>query len=108
APNGVGIFLAPGDGTAHQLEIPPSGDRARVFPGLHTTLKASAIDNADSPVSLSAGDVRWSTSTGSIDNGELAAPADAKGTIDVHATADSAATDEQVRVLDPLSEIDLS
>ena len=40
-PTGIGVFVAPGDGKVDSLVVNPSGDDARVFPGLHRTLTAS-------------------------------------------------------------------
>ncbi|HEY4277566.1 MAG TPA: phosphodiester glycosidase family protein [Conexibacter sp.] len=114
-PNGVGVFSDPGDGTIHRLIVNANGDDptttgvgARVFPGLHRTLTVKAEDNQDAPVAVQPSAVRWSTDTGAIDNGQLAAPANATGTIDVHATTDTASQETSVRVLRPLHSLELS
>jgi hypothetical protein len=107
-PNGVGVFVAPGSGQAEDLVITPDSDDARIFPGLHRTLAAKAVDDHETPVRLARGDVRWSTSAGTIDNGLLAAPADATGTITVKGTADGALGSSQVRVLGRLDDLELS
>jgi len=107
-PNGVGVFVTPGNGTVEKLVIRPGSEDARVFPGLHRTLTAKAVDDHLTPVPLARGDVRWSTSAGSIDNGLLAAPADARGTIRVRGTADSAQGQTSVRVLGELASLELS
>ena len=56
-PNGVGVFIAPGDGTVHDLDVAPAD--ARVFPGLHRTFSAEGLDDRDTPVA--AGTVAWSS-----------------------------------------------
>jgi exopolysaccharide biosynthesis protein len=107
-PNGVGVFVAPGDGKVDDLVLTPSSDEARVFPGLRRTLSAKAIDSNLTPVPLARGDVRWSTDAGAIDNGQLTAPRDATGTIQVRGTTDTAEAEAQVRVLGPLRTLELS
>ncbi|WP_264674631.1 phosphodiester glycosidase family protein [Nocardioides lijunqiniae] len=107
-PNGVGVFVAPGTGRAEELVITPGTGRAKVFPGLHRTLSAKAIDDHLTPVPLARGDVRWSTSAGMVDSGLLAAPADASGTITVKGTADGSQGVARVRVLRPLRTLELS
>ncbi len=97
-PAGIGLFVAPGDGKADKLILP---DDARVFPGLHRTLAAAAVDDHDTPVKA---DVTW---TGA-DGGVVHAPSDATGDIAVHAAAGSAAADAKVRVLHPLRTLELS
>ncbi|WP_197983833.1 phosphodiester glycosidase family protein [Aeromicrobium sp. CFBP 8757] len=107
-PNGVGVFVSPGSGTAEDLVITPGTGDAKVFPGLHRTLRAKAVDDHLTPVALARGDVRWSTSVGTVDNGLLAAPADATGTITVKGTADGGQGDARVQVLRPLRTLELS
>ena len=93
-PNGVGVFVAPGDGTVHDLAISPRD--ARVFGGLHRALSAAGLDDRDAPVAT--GDVTWSTSAGSIADGVLKAP-DAPGTVKVRSRAGTADVETPVRVL---------
>ena len=100
-PNGIGLFAASGDGTAHKLVVSPTGDDARVFPGLHRTFTAKPIDDADAPVAAS---VSWSGAS----DGRLAAPADASGSLTVTAKAGGATTDTSVRVLGRLHTLELS
>jgi exopolysaccharide biosynthesis protein/3',5'-cyclic AMP phosphodiesterase CpdA len=113
-PNGVGVFVTPGDGQVHDLVVEPTGtetdvDHPRVFPGLHRTLTASAVDDHQTPVKLARGDVRWNaTGDATIANGLLAAPKDAAGEITVRATTDTAQQDAKVRVLKPLDRLELS
>lgn len=45
-PNGVGLFLRPGDGTLHSLTV---SAQERVFPGLHRGLDARGLDDRDAP-----------------------------------------------------------
>ncbi|WP_210650306.1 phosphodiester glycosidase family protein [Nocardioides sp. SYSU D00065] len=107
-PNGVGVFVAPGTGKAEQLVVTPGTGDAKVFPGLHRTLSAKAVDDHLTPVPLAPGAVRWSTSAGAIDGGLLAAPATAIGPITVRGTTDGAAGQARVRVLGPLRTLELS
>ncbi|WP_137294969.1 phosphodiester glycosidase family protein [Nocardioides dongxiaopingii] len=107
-PNGVGVFVAPGNGRAEELVITPGTDDAAVFPGLHRTLTAKGIDDHMTPVPLARGDVRWSTSVGTVDGGLLAAPAGAAGTITVKGNADGSQGIARVRVLRPLRTLELS
>lgn len=108
-PNGVGVFVAPGNGQVERLVVNAAGGgEPRVFPGLHRTLRAKAVDDHLVAVPLARGDVRWSASAGSADGGQLEAPAGARGTIRVRASADSAQQDAQVRVLGALRAVELS
>ncbi|MBF6621436.1 MAG: phosphodiester glycosidase family protein [Patulibacter sp.] len=107
-PNGVGIFVAPGSGKLDDIVVTPGDGDAKVFPGLSRTLTAKGIDDHDTPVALARGDVRWSTDTGTVDNGLLRAPQDAKGTIQVRSTTDGAQARTAVRVLGALDRIALS
>ena len=88
-PNGVGVFIAPGDGTVHDLAITPQD--ARVFPGLRRTFTAAGLDDRDTPVP--AGDVTW---TGG--SNVFTAP-DKPGTVTVTAKSGSAEASTDVRVL---------
>ncbi|HEY4278117.1 MAG TPA: phosphodiester glycosidase family protein [Conexibacter sp.] len=108
-PNGVGIFVTPGDGQVDDLVFRPAGDDARVFPGMHRTMTVKGIDSDMTPVALSRSDVRWNTDTGTIDGGLLAAPADdANATIKVRAATDGAQADDNVRVLGSLDSLELN
>ncbi|HVW47721.1 MAG TPA: phosphodiester glycosidase family protein [Solirubrobacterales bacterium] len=113
-PNGIGVFVAPGNGQVENLIVhPAAGDYSiyesnRVFPGMHRSLVARATDNDESPVPLAAGAVDWSSSAGSIDEGVLAAPADANGPITVEAADGGVHTSASVRVLNPVQKLELS
>ncbi|WP_211752825.1 phosphodiester glycosidase family protein [Nocardioides lianchengensis] len=107
-PNGVGVFVSPGTGTAEELVVTPAPEDAQVFPGMHRTLTAKAVDDHLTPVPLARGDVRWSTSQGTIDSGLLAAPRDASGAITVRGTADGATGSTRVRVLGRLHALETS
>jgi Phosphodiester glycosidase/Calcineurin-like phosphoesterase len=113
-PNGIGVFVEPGDGKVHHLYVGPGPDdgsaegSARVFPGMHLTLAASATDSNETPVALGAGAVDWSAGNGSIANGVLAAPTTAHGTIHVRATSAGVGAEVPVRVLDPVHILELS
>ncbi len=57
-PAGIGLFVTPGDGKVDSLVVTPSGDDARVFPGLHRTLtrdRASTIIRSPSRPTTSRG-----------------------------------------------------
>ncbi|MDW5593377.1 phosphodiester glycosidase family protein [Conexibacter stalactiti] len=107
-PNGVGIFVAPGNGLVEQLLLSPDGDEARVFPGLHRTLRAKAVDDHQTPVSVARGDIRWSANEGTVDGGLLKAPDNVFGHIRVRAATDTAQADVAVRVLGELHALELS
>jgi Phosphodiester glycosidase/Calcineurin-like phosphoesterase/Collagen triple helix repeat (20 copies) len=109
-PNGVGIFLAQGSGVADRLLLsaPTAGSavEVRVFPGLHRTFNASAVDENGGPVALERGDVRWSATAGRVPGGQLQAP-DAPGTaVRVRATTDVVQADQRVRVLGELAQVE--
>jgi 3',5'-cyclic AMP phosphodiesterase CpdA len=113
-PNGVGVFVEPGDGTVHHMFINPgphdgsAEESLRVFPGTHLDLTAQATDNHQTPVKLGDGAVNWTTSSGSIDGGVLAAPASAHGKITVRAASAGVDAEAAVRVLDPVKMIEPS
>jgi hypothetical protein len=113
-PNGVGVFVSAGDGRVHTLEISPgSGDAAldgsaRVFPGMHRTLVAGATDSHETPVALADGAVRWLSTQGRVSDGLLSAPLSAHGVIDVRAANGSVQAAAPVRVLGPLSDLEVS
>jgi hypothetical protein len=103
-PTGIGLFVSPGDGKADSLVVTPSGDDARIFPGLHRTLTASGLDDHQTPVKVGAGDVTWTGAAGGI----VHAPSDAKDDITVTATDGAAKQDTKVQVLHPLRTLELS
>ncbi|WP_051325134.1 phosphodiester glycosidase family protein [Candidatus Solirubrobacter pratensis] len=105
-PTGIGLFVSPGDGKVDSLVVNPSGDDARVFPGLHRTLMASGLDDHQVPVK--ADDVAWSASAGTAEGGDLHAPSDAKDGITVTATSGAVKQDTKVTVLHALRTLELS
>jgi exopolysaccharide biosynthesis protein len=105
--NGVGLFVSPGNGQVDRLLLSPTGDEARIFPGLHRTLRATAADDHLTPVALQRGDVRWSANEGTVDGGLLHAPENVFGQIRVRATTDAAQADVAVRVLGQLHALEL-
>lgn len=106
-PNGVGVFVKAGNGKVEDLYVRAAGNADRVFPGLHRTLKATASDSNMTPVSVGGADVRWSSNRGSM-NGALALAPETPGTMRVRASADSAQTDFELRVLDGVHSLELS
>ncbi|MDO9408379.1 phosphodiester glycosidase family protein [Patulibacter sp.] len=107
-PNGVGVIVTKGNGRVEDLVVRAAGDAPRVFPGLHRTLTASAVDDHQYPVAIARGDVRWSADAGSVDGGQLRAP-DAPGTkVVVRSTTDGARADTPVRVLGRLRTLESS
>ncbi|SEE92673.1 phosphodiester glycosidase family protein [Jiangella alba] len=107
-PNGVGLFVAPGNGTPKQLVITPGEDDARAFPGLHRTLTAKAVDDHLTPVALDPAAVRWRSSGGTVDASVLEVPANRRGRVTVHATAGAAQGVRSIDVLGPLNSLELS
>jgi hypothetical protein len=113
-PNGIGVFVEPGDGQIHHLYLRPgagdaaAGESLRVFPGMHRTVDAFATDSNEAPVALTPGEVHWSTNQGSVEAGRFLAPQNAHRDITVRASADSSQADTAVRVLDPVQTVELS
>jgi exopolysaccharide biosynthesis protein len=106
-PNGVGVFVAPGNGRVEDLVVSPDGDEARVFPGLHRRFTARAVDDHLTPVAIDADDVRWDSDGGSIEDGVLRAPGRPDSSVRVTARAGRARTRTRVRVLGRLHALEL-
>ena len=104
-PNGVGVFVAPGNGKVEDLVV---AGTPKVFPGLHRTLTAAAVDSHQTPVDLDAAAVRWNAQQGSVSGGLFAAPQDGNQTVRVRATTATAGADTPVRVLGKLRQLELS
>ncbi|MGX6447004.1 phosphodiester glycosidase family protein, partial [Patulibacter sp. S7RM1-6] len=108
-PNGVGVFVKPGNGQVEDLVVTPAGGgEATVFPDMHRAFNAAAVDSNQTPVELERGEVRWSASAGTVDGGALKAPADGDRTVTLRATSSTARTDTKVRVLGKLDQLELS
>ncbi|GIH19827.1 hypothetical protein Raf01_79990 [Rugosimonospora africana] len=113
-PNGVGVFVAKGDGKLHQLLVKPAPGAAsadggvKVFPGLHRTLVAEGIDNHQTPVTVDPKSVHWAATGASIKGGALAAPAKPRGPITVKAQVGGQKAEQKVTVLDPVNSLELS
>lgn len=113
-PNGVGVFVAKGDGKLHQLLVKPAPGAAaadggvKVFPGTHRALVAEGVDNHLTPVKVAPKSVRWSARGASVKDGTLTAPATAHGTITVSARSGRAQADQKVTVLGPVDTLELS
>jgi 3',5'-cyclic AMP phosphodiesterase CpdA len=104
-PNGVGVFVAPGNGAVEDLVI---GGVPKVFPGLHRTLSVAAIDDHKTPAELDRAAVGWTAEAGSVAGGLFKAPEQGDRTVRVRATTATARADEQVRVLGRLRSLELS
>ena len=113
-PNGVGVFVAKGDGKLHQLLVDPaagatSADRGvKVFPGLHRTLQAEGVDNHQTPVAVNAKSVHWSAKGASVKAGIVQAPSKASGSIKVTASVNHEDATTNVEVLGGISSLELS
>ncbi|MGC5166498.1 phosphodiester glycosidase family protein [Luteimicrobium sp. DT211] len=114
-PNGVGVFVSPGDGRLHDLLVAAGPGQAssdggiKVFPGMHRTLTAKGVDDHATPVALPTGSVRWSVGGGAVvRDGTLAVPAQGHGTVTVRASAKNRAGAADVTVLDPVKTVELS
>lgn len=107
-PNGVGVIVKPGNGRVEDLIVRAAGDAPSVFPGLHRTLTASAVDSNQYPVPIARGDVRWSSNAGSVDGGQLRAPDAPDTKVVVRSTTDGARADTPVRVLGRLRTLESS
>lgn len=103
-PNGVGVFVAPGDGKLHRLLIGADAG-AKVFPGLHRTLTAKGVDNHQTPVTVSPSSVRWHAIGGSVRSGVVRA---AHGPILVSASVGRETATQKVSVLGALDAVELS
>ncbi|GAA1561419.1 phosphodiester glycosidase family protein [Kribbella hippodromi] len=108
-PNGVGVFVSPGDGKVHELLL--SGDAAadrglRVFPGMHRTVTAKAVDNHLTPVAIDPKKLVWKAKGGSIKNGTLTGGG--HGPITVTAQVGRIKKAQRVDVLGPLAALELS
>ncbi|WP_204078916.1 phosphodiester glycosidase family protein, partial [Planotetraspora phitsanulokensis] len=84
-PNGVGVFVAKGDGRLHELLVKPAPGAAsadggvKVFPGLHRALVAQGVDDHQTPVTVDPKSVRWSAHGTSVKGGTLEASAKQHG-----------------------------
>ncbi|MEV4177463.1 phosphodiester glycosidase family protein [Nonomuraea sp. NPDC049709] len=113
-PNGVGVFVAKGDGKLHELLVKPAPGAAsadggvKVFPGLHRTLLAEGVDDHQTPVEVDPKSVRWSARGASVSGGTLAAPAEPKGSIKVEARVGHQKARAEVTVLNPVDSVELS
>jgi hypothetical protein len=114
-PNGVGVFVAPGDGRLHDLLVEPAPGGAsadgdvRVFPGLHRTLVAKGVDDHETPVEVAEDSVRWQArGAASVPGGRLEAPHEGRDEITVSARSGRERDTLDVQVLGPLDDVELS
>ncbi|WP_427888657.1 phosphodiester glycosidase family protein [Kribbella sp. GL6] len=108
-PNGVGVFVSKGDGKVHQLAIKPAAGQAaadggtKVFPGMHRTLTAKAVDDHLTPVAPKR--LVWKAKGGTIKDGVLTA---GNRSTTVTSQAGNVRTTQRVDVLGPLKSLESS
>ncbi|WP_327366060.1 phosphodiester glycosidase family protein [Streptomyces sp. NBC_01217] len=113
-PNGVGVFVAKGDGRLDQLLVRPAPGAAsadggvKVFPGLHRSLVAEGVDNHATPVTVDPKSVQWNANGAPVKRGMLTAPAHADRTITVRAHVRNNKAEEKVSVLGTLNSVEMS
>ncbi|WNO68917.1 phosphodiester glycosidase family protein [Streptomyces sp. AM2-3-1] len=113
-PNGVGVFVAKGDGKLDQLLVKPAPGAAsadggvKVFAGLHRALVAEGVDDHQTPVTVDPKSVRWSANGASVKGGTLTAPIKAHGTLTVNAHVGGEHTQEKVSVLGAVDSVEMS
>jgi hypothetical protein len=106
-PNGVGVMVRKGSGRVEDLVLRPASEADEVFPGMHRTISASAVDDHQYPVDPGR-DVRWSAAGGSVSGGLAQAPEQAGGRFVVRATTDGAQGEQRLRVLGALRTLEAS
>ncbi|MFI0944252.1 phosphodiester glycosidase family protein [Streptomyces sp. NPDC021020] len=113
-PNGVGVFVAPGDGKLHQLLVKPAPGAAaadggvKVFPGMRRALVAEGVDDHLTPVTVAPGSVHWSAPGASVKDGTLTVRPGAYGTVTVTAHDGRAKAERKVTVLGAVDSVELS
>ncbi|MGW8799281.1 phosphodiester glycosidase family protein [Streptomyces sp. NPDC055775] len=113
-PNGVGVFVAKGDGKLDQLLVKPAPGAAsadggvKVFAGLHRALVAEGVDDHQTPVTVDPKSVRWSANGASVKGGTLTAPIKAHGTLTVNAHVGREHAQEKVSVLGAVDSVEMS
>ncbi|MDO9352808.1 MAG: phosphodiester glycosidase family protein [Solirubrobacteraceae bacterium] len=108
-PNGVGIFVKPGNGKVEDLVVRATGNATSVFPGLHRSLTVRAVDSNQVAVKIGPGDVRWTSAQARTDGNLLEAPADQPhSTVQVRATNDGAQGALDLKVLGKLHALELN
>ncbi|MGW5355688.1 phosphodiester glycosidase family protein [Streptomyces sp. NPDC004031] len=113
-PNGVGVFVAPGDGKLHRLLVKPAPGAAaadggvKVFPGMRRALVAEGVDDHLTPVAVAPKSVHWSASGASVKDGTLTVRSGAHGTVTVKAHDGKAKAEQKVTVLGPVDSVELS
>ena len=111
-PNGVGVFVSPGDGNVDELLLKPGAGQAaadgglKVFPGMHRRLAVKAVDNHLTPVTPDPKKLVWKAKGGSIKDGSLTAGA--RGPITVSTTYGKVHASQKVDVLGPLKSLEPS
>ncbi|GAB1824548.1 phosphodiester glycosidase family protein [Herbidospora sp. RD11066] len=110
--NGVGVFVAKGDGKAHEILVKPApGSALKVFPGLRRALVAQGVDDHQTAVAIDPKSVGWAVPGASVDNGTVTAPTEmAKpyGELKVEAHVGREAGRARITVLHPLDRLELS
>ncbi|PJJ55588.1 3',5'-cyclic AMP phosphodiesterase CpdA [Compostimonas suwonensis] len=113
-PNGLGLFVAPGSGTAHGYRLVAehaTDDAQRVFPGLHRTLTAKGYDEMYAPVTGT--DPAWTAESDAVSITELDGPTASvegktTGDVAVDATSGEATGTMDVQVLGALQRVTAS
>jgi len=100
-PNGVGVFVRQGDGRLADLVVRSAtgAPEARVLAGLKRRLVARGVDSNQTAVDVNPSDIDWSVNAGSVSNGVVTAPTEGDRTVRVRASATTAQTDFDLRVL---------
>ncbi|WP_350280842.1 phosphodiester glycosidase family protein [Kribbella sp. HUAS MG21] len=111
-PNGVGVFVSPGDRKVHQLLLKPGAGQAaadgglKVFPGMHRRLAVKAVDNHLTPVTVDPDRLVWKAQGGgTVKDGSLKA---FHGPITVTASLGGVRGTQRVDVLGRLAGLELS
>ncbi|MGZ0150809.1 phosphodiester glycosidase family protein [Kribbella sp. WER1] len=109
-PNGVGVFVGKGDGKVHQVLVKPAAGQAaadggvKVFPRMHRTLTAKAVDDHLTPVAVR--NLVWKAKGGNVKDGTVTAPG--HGKITVSAFSGKFLGTQRVDVLGPLQSLEPS
>ena len=113
-PNGVGVFVATGDGQVHSLLVKPADGAAaadggvKVFPGMHRALVAKPVDDNGVAVDVDPASIEWSGKGGPVEDGVFDARENLSGAVTVHAAIGDVEGSQDVNVLGALKSLELS